>query len=77
MKIATAVSSAYTRNLYVLSNGPRLAGTPGKRWNGPIGMGSMGSMPLTPFVRLKPLTSSPFLKISGMISPKPRVTSAR
>ena len=39
-----------------LSKGPSVAGTP-RRWNGPVGIGSTGSMPLVPLDRLNPLMS--------------------
>ena len=45
--------------------------------NGTAAMLSSGAMPLAPLVRLKPAMFSPLRKTCGMISPKPRVTSAR
>jgi hypothetical protein len=76
-KTQSAASRAKTANLYVRSNGPSVSGTPGSSLSGPMPIGSIGVMPLTPLDRLKPLMSSPLRMTCGMISPNPRVTSAR
>ena len=84
-KTQNAATRTKTTYFAVTSNGPSgleiaIVDLPMAMLAGPNGSSEMlssGAMPLAPLDRLKPWMFSALRKICGMISPNPRVTSAR